>query len=104
MDLGIGQLPIAWGFPPAFLNYPFITTISKSSKEKEERNMAVKKLTKNSARRNSLPLSSGGFMKWIFQNHLMRRLQGDSDIPFGAHFPASLSIPFLVARRLLTNP
>jgi len=71
MDRGIRKLPIARGFLPAFLNYPFITKISKSSKEKEEMNMAEKKLTKSSARRNNLPLSSGGFMKWIFQNDLM---------------------------------
>jgi hypothetical protein len=71
VDGGVRKFPIAWGFPPAFPNYPIIAKIGKYSKEKEEMNMAVKKLIKNSARRNNLPLSSGGFMKWIFQNDLM---------------------------------
>jgi hypothetical protein len=37
----------------------------------EEMDMEVIKLTKNSARRESLLLSSGGCMKGIFQNDLM---------------------------------
>jgi hypothetical protein len=34
------------------------------------------------------PKSSGIFMKWIFQNDLIGRLQRDSEIPFGAFFEA----------------
>jgi hypothetical protein len=54
MDRGIRKLPTAWGFPPAFLNSPFITKITKSSKEKEGMNMATKKMTKKSARRKNI--------------------------------------------------
>jgi hypothetical protein len=33
--------------------------------------MVAKELTEASAKGNNRPLSSGGFMKWIFQNDLM---------------------------------
>jgi len=68
---GYSEITDRMGFSPCFLELSLYYKDQQIFKKKEEMNMAVKKLTKNSARRNNLPLSSGGFMKWIFQNDLM---------------------------------